>query len=173
MSAQIRLTTILIACCVALILTAILWPFLRPSRYNHRFPCLANVKQLTVCQLIYCDDFDDRFPQAESWMEDAAPYYNGREFFCPTLPDRKSTQFGYAMYFKVASRKVDSFAEPDKTISLFESVVLDMNATTSLVGFGDRHQSVPVSFVDGHVKVYGPYNSSELQKSLRYNRSLK
>jgi len=173
MSSQIRLTSILIACCIALVLSALIHPFWRGGQRDYRFSCLANAKQLAIGQLMYSYDYDDHLPPSEKWMDTVLPYCNKNDYYCPTIKDRRPDQFGYAFYFKWSGRQLTTFDPPEHAILLFESVVLDKNAATGLVGFGKRHTSVPFGFADGHCKVYADGTRAEMDKTISANIAAK
>ena len=80
---------------------------------------------------------------------------------------------GYAMYFKMAGRKVGTFAGPSGSVLVFDSVVLDKNAATGLVGFGNRHEAIPIGFADGHLESFTKEKQAELDKVIATNLAIK
>ncbi len=138
--------------------------------------CLSNVKQLTTGMIMYAQDHDDRLPLTDRWMDVATSALmdnQERDFYCPFLKNRKPDEYGYSMYFKMAGREVGSITNPADIVLVFDSVVLDKNAATGLVGFGDRHEAAPFGFADGHAKHYGPKNKTERDKIVAVNLALK
>lgn len=152
-----------------------LWPVVAGDRPLYA-ACAANVKQLTMGMLAYAADNDGNLPLADNWLDASVATYSKNyklNPYCRFIKNRKPDQIGYAMYFKMAGCKTDSFSKPEATILVFESVVLDKNAATGLVGFGDRHKSVPFGFADGHIKHFGPSDKAEREKIIAANIAIK
>lgn len=136
--------------------------------------CISHIKILAISQIIYAEDNDGCLPLCETWRDAvtvkrpslANPYY------CDQIKNRTPDQFGYAMYFKRSGRRLVDFEEAARTAILFESVVLDKNAATGLVGFGNRHESIPFAFADGNVKCLGYKGNKDLKQVIERNLTI-
>ena len=126
--------------------------------------------------LAYAADNDGNLPLADSWL-DQSIVANKKDQklnpFCKFIKNRKPDQIGYAMYFKMAGRKVGTLADPSGSVLTFESVVLDKNAATGLVGFGNRHEAIPFGFADGHLETFTKAKQAELSKVIKANIAIK
>lgn len=58
--------------------------------------CLENLKDLSQAAHIYAEDYQGRFPQSQSWMDQLQPYLDRKwlTFQCPAALDQK---YAYAM----------------------------------------------------------------------------
>jgi hypothetical protein len=150
-----RLIDGLLALLLLGLIGAILFPVFAQSRdHPHRSPCLSNVKQLATGQLIYTCDWEDRLPQAVSWMDKIKPYVKDeRVFHCPIAQAKDANAYGYAMSVACSDVNTVKAPTPDGTVLLFESALLARNACSGFYGLPDppRHETVDmVAFVDGH-----------------------
>jgi len=57
-----------------------------PGRQQARqVSCLSNMKQLAIGELAYCQDYDERMPDAANWQEQTYPYVqNEQVYHCPS-----------------------------------------------------------------------------------------
>jgi prepilin-type processing-associated H-X9-DG protein len=132
-----------------------------------RIPCLSNLKQLALGQLMYEDDNNDRLPQATAWMDAIEPEIEtlhshdtpdlaARErqvFHCPALNGKD--EYGYAMNFELSGKDTKALPRPESQVLLFDSVLLVRNACSGVYGFPDasRHNGrYYAAFLDGHAK---------------------
>ena len=99
--------------------------------------CMSNLKQLGLAALEYCEDYDDKFPPANSWNESlvihlkrkwAAPYTGSeadsrasRILNCPSAAG-ESPGPDYAINAAVAGIKMSAIADPDQTPLFFDSI---------------------------------------------------
>lgn len=170
----------ILAIVIFLILMSMLLFPLIPIERPRRTQCLANIKQLAIAAIMYSDSNDQALPLCDNWYDSLVATYAQQkrnsdkpDFFCSEIPSRKPDQIGYAMYFKMSGRKVDSIVEPEQIVLVFESVILDKNASTGLVGFGNRHEPVAIGFADGHLKAFVKPNNAELDKVIKANLAMK
>ena len=79
----------LLFACLALMGATLLWPTFAPSRgvSARATACLSNVKQTALGLIMYMNDYDDRLPQRDEWMDRDArsvsvsvPFRSRREF---------------------------------------------------------------------------------------------
>lgn len=108
---------------------------------------------MSTAHLIYATDNDDRLPLCERWMDLTFAYVkNESQLHCPGLDPVKTNQYGYAMNIALSSANESQLANPDQVALLFDSVILDRNACSNLVGFPDppRHDKNSIAFADGH-----------------------
>jgi len=115
--------------------------------------CLSNVKQLAMAQHMYAAENNDRLLNTQNWM-DKVLYQTKSEycFHCPGLDQSKTHQYGYAMNIKMLDLRLNSLKDPRNNVLLFDSVILDRNACSNLVGLPDppRHGKNSIAFADGH-----------------------
>ena len=77
--------------CMALsvpILAAILFPVFAQAHEKARATsCMSNLKQQSLGVLMYVEDFDEKFPSAEKWMDKMGPKYikDDSVFHCPSV----------------------------------------------------------------------------------------
>lgn len=135
-------------------LAVLLFPlFVPPKTESHPRLCLTNIKMIATAHWIYAADNDDRFPLCEKWMDLTFDYFKDESrLHCPGLDPIKTNQYGYAMNIALSAADESKLANPDQTALLFDSVILDRNACSNLVGFPNppRHIKNSVAFADGH-----------------------
>ena len=112
--------------------------------------CMANLKQIDLGLLMYCQDYDKRFPSGGNWQAQIYPYVkNNQIFICPGYP--KET--GYQYNAKLAGVALDNLPQPAQTLSLWDAGAPVPGfpplpgATTGRHNSGDNF-----GFADGHVK---------------------
>ncbi len=125
------------------------WGYGNPKMKMSR--CLSNVKHQAIGLIIYEDDFDDRFPRGDRWMDVTKEYLKAEDArHCPQVP---KGAYGYAF---------NSLLSLAKTPKDAEKVVLIYDSTTSRRNASDRLSSLPrpgrhegkdnIAFADGHAK---------------------
>jgi prepilin-type N-terminal cleavage/methylation domain-containing protein len=122
------LIELLVVIAIIAILAAILFPVFAKAREKALAnSCLSNVKQLTLSVLMYCSDYDNRFPNATAgygsggnpngatgssprtangggtgawgWYDNLLPYIkNAALFVCPDDPDQPVSDMPYTQY---------------------------------------------------------------------------
>lgn len=149
-----RLMEYLVIVAVVAILAAVLFPvYATSSRGGPNTRCLSNLKQVTLAQLMYASDHDDRLPLASRWYDAVVPVYTKRsDVGCPLSPDPR---YGYAMLERQSGLHTVKVKQPEMEPLLIESVACIPNAhgDESLAPRPGRHkESNMVGYVDGHVK---------------------
>ena len=110
------LIELLVVIAIIAILAAILFPvFARAREKARQSSCLSNVKQIGLGALMYCQDYDDRFPPKWwwyvhvptgytlttnylTWAECVMPYINNDQIFqCPSFQQTQN-QMPYATF---------------------------------------------------------------------------
>lgn len=118
--------------------------------------CLSNLKQIALAALMYAQDHDETFPDAEQWMEQLIPYIgeNDAIFHCPAA---EGMQYGYAMNDEVSGISLGEVSMPSQTVIFFETNTDERNAHG---GVGDianpSHHEDDLNnfaFCDGHCMV--------------------
>lgn len=143
--------------------------FLKARGLDTQFSCLANVKQISLAMLQYCQDHDQRFPLApascsveqmdqaivtgdlqlggyygsDDWRMSLYPYLmNNQIFVCPSTESAYSYQLNDNLYAKQYNR----ITQPAELIGVYETGFLDQSSPPP---HNDRYV---VGFVDGHCK---------------------
>jgi prepilin-type processing-associated H-X9-DG protein len=156
-----------------MILAAILFPVFAKAREKARqASCMANVKQINLGLLMYCQDWDERFPPKHQagmtggllppppgaqtaygsaispyppgdWRSDIYPYIRNSEILlCPSSRAPDSYQFNEEMHGVWLGKIV----EPQRTLSVYEKGWRDGSSPPPHNG------GYNVGFVDGHCK---------------------
>jgi len=136
---------------------AIMWPvFLAARTASGTAACLSNIKQLAIGELLYANDNDDRLPPTAAWMDCITKYVKYPEaFHCPSVKGESS--YGYAMNLDCGNKKDYDDPTPAEKVLLFESILLERNATSGVYDLPDppRHNGRNcVAYLDGHVKSF-------------------
>jgi prepilin-type processing-associated H-X9-DG protein len=143
--------SLVLALVVAPILIAILFPvFARAREKAVQTSCMANLKQISVCTLMYAADYDERLPLKDSWC-DAIYDRVGNEqvYVCPALPEERC---GYAYNARLHGVELTSVKSPGDTVACYDAIG-GWNAAGDASLADPRHNGgLNVSYVDGHVK---------------------
>lgn len=124
----------------------------RPHRHGN-YSCQSNLKQLDIAFQMYIQDYDDRFPLAESWNEALYPYTkNDALLRCPSEEEEKTPS--YAMNGKIHYFQKVSGIGPETTILLFDSRPgWNLAGGIELLPYPARHGGGNnFAYLDGHVK---------------------
>lgn len=119
--------------------------------------CNSNVKQLGLAMQMYTLDYDDRFPQADTWNVALEPYTrNPQLFHCPETDDaeRRAT---YALNRTLVGSLTTRVAHTEQTVMLFDSIPgNNLDGGRNLLPQPPRHGngSDAIGFADGHVKYW-------------------
>lgn len=118
----------------------------------HSFKCQTNLKQIALGMAQYAQDYDERFPLANSWTDGVQPYVKNADVFnCPALPE--SHEGGYAFNSKMSSQYQPNLADTAKIVALYETTLLKRNAYGMGENLAFRHlRGANYAFADGHVK---------------------
>lgn len=152
---KISLATILGAICIVAIIVFIFMPIYSTPTHSVRSNCVSNTKQMAIANIMYAADNDDRFVSGSDWMDQTYPCTKNEAILhCTALERSNKNIYGYAMNMDILGVKSTALANPSAKVLLFDSVILDRNAVSNLVGFPDppRHQKNIAAFADGHAK---------------------
>lgn len=115
--------------------------------------CQSHLKQMATAHMMYCLDYDDRGPLAESWQPGLWPYSHNESILrCPAFGDDK---WGYGLSKSAAEARLPDGDFPSERFVYFET---DANERSFTGGPEDlatpgRHLGGNFfSFMDGHGK---------------------
>ncbi len=75
-SKAFTLVELLVVFTIVAILAAILLPvFVQAKESAKRAVCISNLKQCSMAALLYCEDYDSRFPQFDLYTQNGVTYY--------------------------------------------------------------------------------------------------
>lgn len=113
---------------------------------------LNNLRQIALAGLMYAADHEGRLPDADTWMDDLAPYVNNTEVYkSPLAP---GLEYGYAMNEALSGKPLDVIGNLAETVLFFESNLGTRNAVGGPEAIADRAQrwtGIAFAFADGHV----------------------
>jgi prepilin-type processing-associated H-X9-DG protein len=76
--------------------------------------CLSNMKQLSLGALMYCQDYNERMPDAANWQEQLDPYVKNRQIYdCPSGGT-------YAMNSELSWKTLSEISRPHETVLFYE-----------------------------------------------------
>jgi prepilin-type processing-associated H-X9-DG protein len=149
------------------ILAAILFPVFAKAREKARqASCAANLKQISIQMLGYSQDYDDKFPPADHWMDSLEPYRSDSGetvYHCPAIRGQSTETYGYAYNRNVATKPTNKIADPRIKMLAYDSSTLTRSASdpgTSRPEEGRHSNGNNVAFADGHVKWFRVGNES-------------
>jgi len=91
-----------------------------------------HLKQCALGIAMYNSDYDDRFPQANTWVDSIAPYHVPEaSLHSPAVVKNNPTAFGYAFNIDLVGVSLSSLENPATATTLFDSTVLTRNATAA------------------------------------------
>jgi prepilin-type processing-associated H-X9-DG protein len=156
---------------IMVFLAAILVPVFSQARSAaRRSSCLSNQKQIALGNMMYVQDYDERFPMAASWQDGVDPYIKRDTVFkCPeahyvTEPSSPVVS-SYAFNNELDMMKLARLAEPRDTVLTYDSTNFIRNsndAITSLPTPGRHITGNNISFADGHAQTW--HDSEPLPK---------
>ncbi len=137
--------------------------------------CSMRLRRMASAAQLYAQDYDDRFPPADRWMDCLQPlvaampadgkndrfhFTDDTLFVCPDMNNKMPPPYGYAFNDALSSRKRSSLAAPAETPMIYETVSLFRNAhgPFHLSLLPRRHVEYYAAFTfmvnaDGHIKV--------------------
>ncbi len=124
--------------------------------------CQSNLKQLSLAMLMYCQDYDERFPPADRWCAATYPYTRNRAIHhCPA----DDAPFSYAFNYKLSRQPLSAIDDLSMTIMLYESEIGKGDAFdwpdypgTSLPDPGRHEDANNYAYADGHVRLDAPWS---------------
>lgn len=95
--------------------------------------CASNVFRITRAFRMYSDDFDERFPPAEGWV-DRTLFYTGdeRRYHCPAVSVPGEDRYGYAMNDRLSQKFRSDISDPDHAPIVYDSGNLARSAHDAL-----------------------------------------
>jgi len=89
-----------------------------PSLDPDASACQFNLQQLATAAMMYCQDYDEKFPIADRWCDATFPYVKTDSIYaCPA----DDGEYSYAMNYKLSRTLIGKVDSPSETILLFES----------------------------------------------------
>ena len=136
---------------------------------SHRINCMSNAKLLGLGVLMYCQDYDDRFPIASLWMDESYPYIkNIQVYHCPELLPARRDEFGYAFNSLLSIKERPKILDPATALLLYDSNELQWNARSPgsiTLANPPRHGWCDtICFSDGHAKMFKLFAATESVK---------
>ncbi|MFQ6096193.1 MAG: DUF1559 domain-containing protein [Armatimonadota bacterium] len=165
------LIELLVVIAIIAILAAILFPvFAKAKEQAKKASCASNMKQLALAMLMYCQDYDDRYPRQRIyppnaadavrhgpnndctfWIDTIQPYVKNRDIQkCPSEPDRGNRNEwggnpdlpkGYANNpYATNGRNNSEIKEPAETIMITETRIPCPDIGLWCLGCGNPNQ---------------------------------
>jgi prepilin-type processing-associated H-X9-DG protein len=123
----------------------------------HQIECLNNVKNISLAILMYSDDHNATFPDADRWVEEIQPYIAagkaGQLLHCPS--DKMKGHVSYAMNSALSGISEDKITEPGNTILIFETSQPGPSPHGGIEAVakpGNHTGGTNCGFADGHAK---------------------
>jgi len=135
---------------------------------------MSNAKQSGFAAAMYIDDNDNRFPEAEIWIDRLKPYSKSEGIF-QDIEGIKKGSYGYAFRKSASSIDQAEIKNPTEFVIVFDSSLMGRNATSELwsLPHPGRHKGADtVCFADTHAKRLSlgdeskPDQVSPMQKAL-------
>jgi len=115
----------------------------------------TRLKRVALGMAMYGSDYDDRLPFAGKWMDQLSPYVTtANSFRSPAVELANPANYGFALNQGIASHSFAEFDNPATMISIFDSTLLNRNATgpTTTVPSPPRYGlNNTIAYLDGHV----------------------
>jgi len=128
-------------------------PLLKARETAKDTTCVSNVKQICLGIVQYVQDNDQRFPDADKWVDEVYPYIKSMQVF-QDPQDKPDSKWSYAYNRALSGKKMTDIASPADTVLIFDSNLETKNASDKgeSIPKPGRHQGKTViGFTDGHV----------------------
>ncbi len=128
----------------------VLYPALVPAKVVYHQPCLSQLKQAALAQIMYAYD-EDALPSRDRWVDQTFPYAKSWDVFhCPLAVG----QWGYAFNGGLEGKNVEKMVSAEKAPMVYDSVNPVKNASDLFKSLPatPRHRMNNVGYADGHVK---------------------
>jgi len=119
--------------------------------------CLSNLKHIGMSVLAYAQDWDDRLPAKEAWVD--LTVERTKSYTAYRCPSARTDGFSYSYNAILSKSRTDRFAYPAETPIAYDSTSTNKNAydyVTSLPPEGRHNGRNAMVHLDGHVKAVGP-----------------
>lgn len=145
--------------CIGGLLSEMLW--CAPS-FAHSTDCLSHLRQLSTGLVMYTQDWDDRFPPAAHWGDEAARRMRATPSLvrCPS----SRSPYGYA-FNRYLDRLPEDRIDNPHTVLLFEADAPSPNTAGDRTSLPDprRHSGTSnYAYADGHVSLRSPTSTQEM-----------
>ena len=133
---------------VFVLLAAALYSTFSQARSKARATiCLANERTLKSGFGQYMQDYDQRLPFKQKWMDDVMPYIKEEYVFhCPDVAhgDSSSDKYGYAFNALLSAKPYAEISNSNSMVLIFESTNLERNASDAMKSVdSERHSGHP------------------------------
>lgn len=145
-------------------LTWLLFPAFRSARIVARQRlCMQHLKTLGMAMTLYMQDWNERYPSAQSWCDSIRPYVRSLEDYrCPAA---RHLRCGYAMNAQMDRFKLSDLAEPSGTVMLFDATGgWNLSGGKELIA---RRHSGGANFAFGDGRVQYRHNVGDLRWEAR------
>jgi hypothetical protein len=108
--------------------------------------CQSNVFRLTRACRMYAEDYDDRLPPAERWMDGTFFYITEERYLhCPEVSKPGENIFGYSLNAAVAGKVRGKIETPEQIPMIFDSNLLFRSASGTISSMPNpgRHRTKP------------------------------
>ena len=121
---------------------------------RQRDSCQSNLKQLMLGVLQYSQDYNEKFPTTNKWMDAIFPYVRTEEIMhCPAVAEQGAKAYGYALNQNLSGMGLSRMGAPAQTVAIYESEDLIRNAFGTGEERAYRHSGGSnIAFADGHIK---------------------
>ncbi len=141
-----------------MVLAAILFPVFKQAGSKVKSTiCISNLRNLGTAVQMYVQDYDDKFPIADSWADRTYPYFkNYNVTRCPSVSATDKGKYGYAYNDKIAGVRYAKIKNPAISPLIYDSSNLQKSAHdafTSLPVPARHGNGNVVAYQDGHVKL--------------------
>ncbi len=131
-----------------------------PSESDTATRCLSNVRQMSRSALLYAQDYNERLPRDEAWVDLILPY-NVNEFIyhCPAVQQSDVFAYGYAFNSRMGEKRLSLIGNRAGAGLIFDSMKMDRNASdpvTSLPYWPRHGRGDVMGYADGHAQVIPP-----------------
>ncbi len=109
------------------ILAAVLFPVFSQARSAAiKTVSRSNIKRIATSVIIYCADYNDKYPPVRSWEDAVTPYMlsspNEAQSASPFRPPYKENPGSYAFNASLNGKSMVDLLDPSRTIMVFEAV---------------------------------------------------
>jgi hypothetical protein len=131
-----------------------------PSETDAAKRCLSHVRLMCRSALLYAQDYDERLPRDEAWMDLTLPY-NDNEFLyhCPAVQQSDLFAYGYAFNSRMGEKRLPLIENRAGAGLIYDSAKTDRCASdpvTSLPYWPRHGRGDVMGYADGHAQTIPP-----------------